>query len=305
MIAFILFLLSGGAAAQANGNGNGNDGNSPDVIVVPGLGLANGPPLDTADLDEQYKGNGVYLIGEDVADDVLETIVGDFPDYEDIPSIEDLPDTEEYREETLNSTQFAGDGGLRKSAANARKVPYGERKLQLSHWSGWVSDGWGGADCPNSTAREADQWYFANGMACRGSWCDDVQLGCTMRFTGRPKCTATAGCNYTHLMGWQQAVYYTNWMSEEGPGTLGCPNGHFVTEVFCSGDFCDDLSFKCEKWSYSLGHTGCWWGGRYSEEGDGARHYAGDNYMLAGIQCSGSYCDTKRNLYCASVKPSR
>ena len=96
--------------------------------------------------------------------------------------------------------------------------------------------------------------------------------------------------------------YYTTWRSEENGGVLTCPYGYYVSNVYCKGPYCDELAFECKKYSFKQAHRDCFWGGWYSEE-SGHRYYDGEqHYLMAGIQCSGSYCDNKRNLYCRQLK---
>ena len=174
-----------------------------------------------------------------------------------------------------------------------------QRRLRwINHHTPWISEEqYTSSNCHESYPWQNDVTYLANGMGCRGRYCDDVRLSCD-KWNLKEYCWAS-GCSRYYRLGNWMGNSYTNWGSEENGGVLTCPYGFYVSNVYCSGRYCDNLAFECKMYEFKQSHRDCWWGGWYSEEGSGYRYYDGEqHYLMAGIQCSGGYCDNKRNLYC-------
>jgi hypothetical protein len=85
-------------------------------------------------------------------------------------------------------------------------------------------------------------------------------------------------------------------ISEETPPAV-CDPGSFLSEVRCSGHYCDNLLISCARLpGASLGRA--LWTPWVSEE-QRQRSCPG-NYLIAGLACNGSYCDNL-SLYCVEV----
>ena len=84
--------------------------------------------------------------------------------------------------------------------------------------------------------------------------------------------------------------------SEETPPAV-CDPGYFVEEVRCSGRYCDNIRFTCQRLPNAvLGEAK--WNRWVSEEHGGSE--CGRNSFIAGFACRGAYCDDI-SLYCVEV----
>ena len=102
------------------------------------------------------------------------------------------------------------------------------RLLYNVTWTGFVSEeGTGRASCYLRNRSGVYEYGFITGMACNGSYCDNVALECASAYSYRPD---TSRC------------HYTNWVSEEN-SPLIFPAGYGAIRMLCSGSFCDNKSF--------------------------------------------------------------
>lgn len=83
-------------------------------------------------------------------------------------------------------------------------------------------------------------------------------------------------------------------ISEETP-PAACDPGSVVSEVRCTGSYCDNLQISCVRLGADLAGASRWtaW---VSEEQGGTRACP-DNSYIAGFACNGKYCDNL-SLYC-------
>eukprot|EP00592_Proboscia_alata_P021996 CAMPEP_0194410732 /NCGR_PEP_ID=MMETSP0176-20130528/8836_1 /TAXON_ID=216777 /ORGANISM="Proboscia alata, Strain PI-D3" /LENGTH=250 /DNA_ID=CAMNT_0039212265 /DNA_START=164 /DNA_END=916 /DNA_ORIENTATION=+ len=149
-----------------------------------------------------------------------------------------------------------------------------EQQKGSSYWTGYISEelGYGGLKCTDDT--------IGAGAKCSGSYCDNIAL----------KCTGYDG-------GIVEDRYNSGWFSEENDA-LYCKDGYFVAGLACKGNYCDAVELKCRKYKKIYANNDdCKWGSWYSEESP-SRDEIGEGYGLVGMDCSGSYCDKKKNLYC-------
>jgi hypothetical protein len=92
-----------------------------------------------------------------------------------------------------------------------------------SSWTTYFSEeGSGGADERHCSG--SDSWV--TGVACSGSYCDDLSLRCT-RFPG----TSTGSC------------YWSGSFSEEQP-PFYAPYGYYIKGMECIGSYCDDKQYR-------------------------------------------------------------
>lgn len=177
-----------------------------------------------------------------------------------------------------------------------------------SYWTNWVSEENGGPAAACNGTTEA-----ATGAGCWGSYCDDTRLLCTTMPYGATVIPSSA--------------YWSEWTSEETDGTsthtsagwyaYDADNYHvcdwsgtpgFVTGIRCAGDYCDDVSIQCSQMStrwgrltYRVGATNCGWSSYDSEE-QGSIDFGADRF-IAGVACSGSYCDNLAYYVCSMTDP--
>jgi len=138
-------------------------------------------------------------------------------------------------------------------------------------------------------ARRCASGYLLSGVECSGAYCDDKRLRCCPYLDGNVDSTARN--------------YHSRWISEESGGDR---HNHFVTSDFinglsCSGRYCDNL-FPHAVRSPRIRNTGaCSWTPWISEEHP-ARGDCASGSFVAGMQCSGSYCDNLA-LQCCRLQP--
>lgn len=116
------------------------------------------------------------------------------------------------------------------------------------------------------------------GVKCEGYRCDNISA----------YCKPTAGV--------RGGSYYTQYFSEEGHNWSLCAAGEWMTGLSCSGLLCDNVSVQCTKFN-NLGTSSCHWSGWVSEE-HGGRLIFGPGERARGVECSGSYCGSKRFYVC-------
>jgi hypothetical protein len=117
------------------------------------------------------------------------------------------------------------------------------------------------------------QGYAVAGVACEGSYCDNMSFLC--RYTGQ-----------LGPWGW------SNWFSEENHGVLN--SSLHVTGVSCKGRYCDDVSIYYSQGPHKQGH--CYTTNWTSEENPPVQCQWG--YTVSGMSCSGSYCDNVQLTCC-------
>lgn len=124
------------------------------------------------------------------------------------------------------------------------------------------------------------------GLYCRGSYCDNKILYGTS-LPGKLD---------------RYNSYWTSSFSEEGNNSRTCLRGMFVTQMKCSGGYCDNLALRCSKFAtnsgFQIDHNKKKETASFSEEGQG-KGSCGTGYAVIGISCSGRYCDNLR-LICAA-----
>ncbi|MBC8070552.1 MAG: hypothetical protein IAG13_19630 [Deltaproteobacteria bacterium] len=115
-------------------------------------------------------------------------------------------------------------------------------------------------------------------IKCTGGYCDNLTLDCEPH--GAEIVYGDGFLNYD--------------ISEENPDTFAlCPADGMVDGVDCAGSNCDNLTVHCEYTDLARSNL-CDWSGWFSEEQGWANVPLGT--AVAGIQCSGRYCD-RMNLY--------
>jgi hypothetical protein len=104
-------------------------------------------------------------------------------------------------------------------------------------WSRFVSEEDGGeVGCNVPNPYERGDWgagepAFIAGFACNGRYCDNVALECVALRNAFPRSLGGRDC------------VWTNWISEEGGGTLRFPNGTGAIAMRCRGSYCDEKRF--------------------------------------------------------------
>jgi len=135
----------------------------------------------------------------------------------------------------------------------------------------WFSEeGSGRADC--------DPGYAVRGITCEGRYCDNKQLYC---------CTD----NLPTLD--PNNRIDSPWFSEEDSDGFVDEN-RALTGLGCSGRYCDNLQMTMHGFEGGTPPIqSSWWQNGFSEEPPGYDRCR-DNGYVAGIKCSGDYCDNLR-----------
>ncbi|MET0402019.1 MAG: RICIN domain-containing protein [Cystobacter sp.] len=139
------------------------------------------------------------------------------------------------------------------------------------HWTQWTSDG--------QTAITGEAAFLTHGLRCWGRYCDDVSL-------------LQVESGYTPTKSW-----WTDAFSEEGNNERVCADNGFVTGLGCSGDYCDSITLRCSQLNNGGVRSNCYWTEGVSEEGGGT-FVAPESTYIAGMRCSGRYCDSKQLYLC-------
>ncbi|MCP4288199.1 MAG: hypothetical protein GY792_27810 [Gammaproteobacteria bacterium] len=86
--------------------------------------------------------------------------------------------------------------------------------------------------------------------------------------------------------------------SEEDPPSI-CPSGYLVKGVRCSGHYCDNKSLRCQRNESVLNVNESHWSQWFSEERSRRRpeKVKSNEHFVAGLACSGSYCDNLRVFF--------
>ena len=138
-------------------------------------------------------------------------------------------------------------------------------------WLNWTTDGSASIECRNP--------YAAAGVKCTGRYCDNVNLLC--RNSG-----------FDQTGGW-----WTDYFSEEGNNQRICDNNGFVTGIRCTGSYCDNMSLRCSQVNNGGARNYCYWTSSISEESGGTFTAPGSQYV-AGVRCTGRYCDNMDFYIC-------
>lgn len=106
-------------------------------------------------------------------------------------------------------------------AINCRPLvgaPFGE-----SIWTPYFSEEGSG---PDKRGRCAGPQRWMTGVACSGSYCDNLSI----------RCTAFPGTS-------PNACEWSSWYSEEQP-RFNAPAGYFIKAIECDGSYCDNKRFR-------------------------------------------------------------
>ena len=99
-------------------------------------------------------------------------------------------------------------------------------RTNVGTWTGWFSEekrSW--TSCPRN--------YFVYRINCKGRYCDNKRLQC-------------APMNNNAGITVESKFHYSSWFSEE-QGPNSCPMDYYLVAMRCSGRYCDNLKFKCQK----------------------------------------------------------
>jgi len=140
----------------------------------------------------------------------------------------------------------------------------------FSEESGTAIDGFWGQRCLDG--------YVVAGIKCYGDYCDNKQL----------MCCKTPGLS----PGGPETEEYSDWFSEEATNYFKSDD-KAVVGMRCHERYCDAISLILRSAS---GEGGEWAAETFSDVGVG---HCGSGYV-AGVACSGSYCDNLR-LYCKEI----
>lgn len=139
-------------------------------------------------------------------------------------------------------------------------------------WSGYVTDGTSASTCPSG--------FALKGIRCTGEYCDNMSLRC---------------CPYTPA-GDNQA--YTSWVGEisdeSSRNERQFQNG-FIDGLYCTGDYCDNISIRLLQSPKLLNQGQCYWTEYVSEEQ--GEMLCIQDYLASGLRCRGDYCDSV-SLWC-------
>jgi hypothetical protein len=152
--------------------------------------------------------------------------------------------------------------------------------IATAFWAGQSSAGEG------ETSEEkppviCDPGHYMSGMSCRGSYCDNVGLACSIR-------TDAAGSR----IAWGSLAEFGSYFSEEGSAMYRCPKNTAIAGFACKGSYCDSISLFCV---HTAGvelkncRPGRW---SLSEEAPGNLEL-NDNEVAVTMRCRGKYCDIK------------
>lgn len=125
--------------------------------------------------------------------------------------------------------------------------------------------------------------YAVRGLACKGRYCDNKKLTC---------CSYATGYDRTAKFWWSP------WFSEERSGRATTRAG-FVSGIACRGRYCDNLRLNYLYSSRTRNNGQCRFTPSFSEEGR-ASASCRNNEFVAGIRCSGNYCDNLRLQCCGT-----
>lgn len=155
----------------------------------------------------------------------------------------------------------------------------------INDWTPWMSEEppanfatCGGGDASGAT-----------GAQCSGSFCDNMRLYCG---------PLPAGFTRTSTNIW----WSPNYVSEEQPGGVGCPNDMVLDGIRATGLHSDNISIRCSPTTFPPQGVNCKWMPFFSEE-QGTQFFDYDPMSVAvavavAVKCSGSYCDNLSFFVC-------
>jgi hypothetical protein len=147
---------------------------------------------------------------------------------------------------------------------------------QECRWTSYVSEENPPVNCASG--------YAVRGIACTGEYCDNMSLWC---------CSYMIGPDNIVTDGW------TGYFSEERHDYTYTPTGSFVYGLACNHDYCDNINLQY-LFSNSLRYAGqCSTVGPVSEENPNHIECGNDEFV-AGMYCTGDYCDNV-SLYCCKA----
>ena len=92
-------------------------------------------------------------------------------------------------------------------------------------------------------------------------------------------------------------------ISEERPNnSYTCPQGQLIRKISCDGGNCDNVGLQCAPVNADYKVQGCAWSGKTFSEEDGRQGGNLNGKLLAGLECSGNYCDNKKAYACDIVE---
>ena len=109
-------------------------------------------------------------------------------------------------------------------------------------------------------------------------------------------------CPYTDLVDSATPIDTGTWFSEEQPRT-DCPSSTAVVGgLRCGHDNCDNLMLRCLSTSKLLRSGTCYNAEAISDE-NSAGYTCNPGYWVAGMQCTGKYCDNV-SVTCCPAQPT-
>lgn len=142
--------------------------------------------------------------------------------------------------------------------------------------------------------RRCDDGYYFWGMACDGSYCDNLQLNC-VRVEYEPP-----NDPWKSLVRGENTVTKSRWFNDEDGGYSFAMTGP-LGGIGCRGNNCDEkrlIGTKRSEWA-AFDFSDVSWTGWFSEEGIAEANCAADRLVIE-VQCRESYCDEMR-LGCARL----
>jgi len=123
---------------------------------------------------------------------------------------------------------------------------------------------------------------IARGVQCKGWYCSELALNCV---------------DYPNW-DWAWQDYMGEISDESANNERKCAPDSFISGIKCSGWYCDNVTIECLKFkNHYRNEASCSWSSYISEENptplDASPKY------LAGVKCSGSYCDNMKFYQCS------
>lgn len=126
--------------------------------------------------------------------------------------------------------------------------------------------------------------YALKGLVCSGSNCDNKTLICE---------------RYYNRVDGSAKHRWSRWFSEESPNSESSKSD-FVSGVGCSGRYCDNIRLRLFRSSVLENSESCHWSERFSEERPN-QMMCNAGEFVAGLRCTGGYCDNI-SLYCCAAR---
>lgn len=109
-------------------------------------------------------------------------------------------------------------------------------------------------------------------------------------------------CPYTDLADRVTPADTGSWFSEEQPRTNCSSSAQLLGGLRCNGDYCDNLKLRCLATPKLLRSGTCYNAQAISEE-QSAGYRCNAGYWVAGMQCTGKYCDNV-SVTCCPAQPT-